>query len=219
MLDTMDKLDLWKDTLVIFTTDHGTYNGDHGRMGKLQTHEHDAVGHIPFIAAHPEYANGERRSQLVQLVDIYPTVLSAVGKPIPENIHGINLIEVLKNKNTSTRKYAISGQFGTSITITDGEWILHQSPVDSNSPLYWYGHCLAKFIPYKLGPYDDGRRKVLECGSWSEATWLSDKRSDPNELNNIAGLQPEKLAEMQQELKKTLFKLGAPAEQFVRLGI
>ncbi|MFC6726299.1 sulfatase, partial [Halobium palmae] len=75
LLDTMGDLGLWEDTLVIFTTDHGTFNGDHGRIGKLQTHEHDALGHIPFIAAHPEHGHGERRDQLVQLVDIYPTVL------------------------------------------------------------------------------------------------------------------------------------------------
>lgn len=60
LLDTMDTLDLWKDTLVIFTSDHGTYNGDHDRMGKMQTHQFDAVGHIPFIMSHPEWGHGGR---------------------------------------------------------------------------------------------------------------------------------------------------------------
>ena len=60
-LDALDRLDLWRDTVVIFTTDHGTFNGDHGRIGKLQTHEHDAKAHIPFIVAHPTHGHGERR--------------------------------------------------------------------------------------------------------------------------------------------------------------
>jgi arylsulfatase A-like enzyme len=80
--DTLDELDLWKNTMVIFVSDHGTFNGDFGRMGKLQTHEHDACGHVPFIIYHPEYGHGERRN--FQLVDLYPTILSAVGRPLPD---------------------------------------------------------------------------------------------------------------------------------------
>lgn len=84
IFDAMDELNLWRDTLLIFTTDHGTWNGDHGRMGKLRTHQYDGCAHIPFIACHPELGHGERRDQLVQLTDIYPTVLSAIGRPLPE---------------------------------------------------------------------------------------------------------------------------------------
>ncbi|MFC3767056.1 sulfatase [Paenibacillus sp. GCM10012303] len=218
LLDKLDELDLWNDTMVIFTSDHGTYNGDHGRIGKLQTHQHDACGHIPFIVAHPRDGHGERRSQLVQLVDIYPTVLSAVGRPCPPDRHGIDLLPVLRDAGAGTRRYAISGMFGRSVTITDGEWILHQSPVPDNKPLYWYGHSTARFIPYDLGPYEKGRRAV-DCPSWGTPTWLSDKTADPNEYTNLADVRPDKLDELQRELAVKLGELGAPAEQLERLGL
>lgn len=219
LLDKMDELDLWKDTVVMFTTDHGTYNGDHGRVGKLQTHEHDAVGHIPFIVAHPQYGHGERREQLVQLVDIYPTVLSAVGRPCPPERHGVDLLPVLRDASAKTREYALTGQYGKSVTITDGEWILHQSPKPDNSPLYWYGYCLNRFMNgYELGPFADGRRPAA-CRSWPEGTWLSDKRTDPNELNNVADANPGKLRDMQEALRQTLQAIKAPEEQLERLGI
>ncbi|MGB2821790.1 MAG: sulfatase, partial [Phycisphaerae bacterium] len=149
LFDTLERLDLWKDTLVILTTDHGTFNGDHGRTGKLQTHEFDAVGHIPLIVAHPTLARGERRGPLVQLVDLYPTVLDAVGRPRPQDVelHGVSLLPVLGDAGSATRDFAIAGQFGRSVTITDGRWVLHQSPVEGNQPLYWYDFCLAKFLP------------------------------------------------------------------------
>ena len=164
LFDALDRLDLWKDTLVILTTDHATFNGDHGRIGKLQTHEFDAVGHIPFVMAHPTLAHGERRRQLVQLVDLYPTVLAATGRPMPDTppgreVHGVNLLQVLEDQNATTRDYALYGQFGKSVSITDGEWVLHQSPVEDNQPLNWYGTCLSKFMDYDLDAYVDGRRQ------------------------------------------------------------
>jgi len=221
LLDAMDECDLWKNTLVILTTDHGTYNGDHGRLGKLQTHEHDAVGHIPFIVAHPQHGHGETRDQLVQLVDLYPTVLAATARPLPEGVelHGRDLLPVLADAAAPTRDYAIAGQFGKSVTMTDGKWILHQSPVDKNQPLNWYGHCLAKFIGYDLGPYDAGCRPVRNCASWPTPTWLSDKAEDPNELVNLADREPEQLQRMQAILKQHLVDLGAPDEQLDRLGL
>ena len=224
MLDTLDALDLWENTLVILTADHATFNGDHGRIGKLQTHEFDAVGHIPLIMAHPTLAHGERRDQLVQLVDIYPTVLSAVGRPLPEMppgkpIHGVDLLPVLADATTPTRDYAVYGQFGKSVSVTDGEWVLHQSPVPDNAPLYWHGYCLSKFLHYELGPYEDGKREVRNCPSWPEATWLSHKPTDMNELRNLAAQEPEKLREMQRALKETLIRLNAPVEQLDRLAL
>jgi arylsulfatase A-like enzyme len=224
LFDALDRLDLWEDTLVILTTDHATYNGDHERIGKLQTHEFDAVGHIPFIMAHPTLAHGERRSQLVQLVDIYPTVLAAVGRPLPElaadrPLHGVNLLPVLEDAETSTRDYAVYGQFGKSVSITDGTWVLHQSPVADNQPLYWHGYCLSKFMHYDLGPYHHGRRAVIDCDSWPESTWLSYKPEDMNELHNLAETAPEDLRRMQRALKETILRLRAPVEQLDRLGI
>jgi arylsulfatase A-like enzyme len=225
LLDALDDLGLWDETVVILTTDHGTFNGDHGRTGKLQTHEFDCKAHVPMIVAHPQLARGERRGQLVQLVDLYPTVLEAVGRPLPElpagrGLHGRSLIPLLAEADAPGRDYAVMGQFGKSVSITDGRWVLHQSPPDpeDNRPLYWYGHHLARFITYDLGPYVEGRREAATA-SWPTETYLSDKDADPNELVNLAGGRVEKLREMQAALKRTLLELAAPAEQIERLGL
>ena len=224
IFDQLDALDLWKDTLVVLTSDHGTFNGDHGRMGKLQTHEHDAKAHIPFIACHPTAGHGERRSQLVQLVDIYPTVLAAVGRPLPpmpdaRPLHGVDLLPLFEDAAAPTRDFAIAGQFGKSVSITDGECILHQAPAEDNQPLYWHGYCLARFLRCDLGDFVDGKRAVANMPSWPTPTWLSDKRTDPNELVNLAAEQPDRVREMQAHLKQTLIELKAPPEQAQRLGL
>ena len=217
LCDAMDETDLWKNTLVILTSDHGTFNGDHGRLGKIQTHQFDACSHIPLVIAHPD-GRGERRDQLVQLVDIYPTVLEAVGRPVPDGRHGVSLLPVLEDAAARTRDHAIAGMFGLSVTITDGRWTLHQNSAAENQPLYWYGYPLAKFIHYDLGPYEGGRR-AAQCSRIAEATWLSDKETDPNELTNLADARSDKLREMQRALKDKFTEIGAPPEQLQRLGI
>ena len=224
VFDALDALDLWKDTLVVLTTDHGTWNGDHGRMGKLGTHQYDGCAHIPFIMCHPEAGHGQRRDQLVQLMDLYPTVLSAVGRPLPEMpderpLHGIDLLPVLENADAPTRSCALMGMFGKSVTVTDGDWTLHQSPVDDNEPLYWHGYHLARFIKYDLGPFDAGRRPVSNCLSWDAPTSLHDKRSDPNELVNLAEREGDMLGSMQDKLRAELVRLRAPDWQVERLGL
>ncbi len=226
LLEALDEAGLWDDTLVVLTTDHGTFNGDHGRTGKLQTHEFDAKSHIPFVAAHPHLARGQRRRQLVQLVDLYPTVLEAVGRPLPEQpegkpLHGRSILPLLADPDAPHRRYAVMGQFGGSVGLTDGRWSLHQSPPDpqDNRPLYWHGYCLAKFLTYRLGPFVEGRRDASGNPSWPTETWVSDKDADPNELVNLAAERPDKLREMQQALKQTLEELKAPPEQIERLGL
>lgn len=218
LLGAMDELDLWSNTLLILTTDHGTFNGDYGRIGKMQTHMHEPISHTPFIVCHPTLGHGERREQLVQLVDVYPTVLSALGRPCPPDLDGVDLLPVMADPTAKTRDSAVTGMFGQSVTFTDGEWILHQSPVAGNQPLNWYGHCLARFLHYNLGAYENGCRKVTDC-RFDQPTWLSNKKNDPCESENLAGSRPGKLREMQAALAAKLQDLAAPPEQLQRLGL
>jgi arylsulfatase len=193
-------------------------------MGKLGTHQYDGCAHIPFVLCHPELGHGQRRDQLVQLMDIYPTVLSAVGRPLPEMpedrpLHGIDLLPLLADSTAATRDCALMGMFGKSVSITDGTWTLHQSPTAENQPLNWYGYHLARFIRYELGPYENGRREVVDGMTWPDPTSLHDKAADPNELVNLAEARPDKLAEMQGKLRDELNRLRAPMEQLQRLGL
>ena len=218
LLETLDRLDLWRSTLVIFTSDHGTFNGDHGRIGKNQTHLHDALAHVPLILAHPTQGQGERRSQLVQLVDTYTTALVALGRPVPEDRHGIDLAPVLADPAAATRDLAVAGLYGASITATDGRWVLHQAPVAGNQPLYWYGYTAMNARRGALGPVVDGRRQA-QVTPFGTPTWLSDRLTDPSELINLAAEQPRRCAALQQALVAKLAALGAPPEQVQRLAL
>ena len=227
LLDTIDRLNLWDNSVLIFMTDHGTYNGDHGRIGKGQSHEVDGKCHTPFILYHPHFGHGERRSQIIQNVDVYATVLDALGKPLPQGRHGISLLPVVRDaavpRSGGSRDYAIVGQFGSSITITDGAWTLHQPP-DPDAPLYWYSSHRSRFYQgMELGPFIDGRRRVLDVAPARDAeayaTWLTYRPNDPAELVNLADQLPEKLIELRAALRQKLIELQAPTELLTRFRL
>jgi len=125
----------------------------------------------------------------------------------------------LRDPDAETREYAITGLWGASVSITDGDWTLHQAPVDGNDPLYWYG--ITGETASQLGPYDAeaGRREADRPYPLNTPTWLSDLREDPTGSENVASDRPEKLAEMQEALRTTLRDLNAPEEQLDRLGL
>ncbi|MFK7856353.1 MAG: sulfatase-like hydrolase/transferase, partial [Granulosicoccus sp.] len=54
LLDTFDQYNLWKDTAIILTTDHGFLLGEHDWWGKNRMPVHDPIAHIPLLAYHPD---------------------------------------------------------------------------------------------------------------------------------------------------------------------
>ena len=224
LLDALDRHDLWEETMLVLTTDHGTFNADRGRTGKFHegtaTHSHGACSHIPLVVHHPEFGSGERRDQLVQLVDLYPTVLSAVDRPCPDDVHGRDLELAIRDSDADLREYALSGAWGGSVSITDGDWVLHQAPTEDNSPLYWYG--ITGERRDELGPYDaeTGRREAdYQPAPSTIPTWLSDTRTDPSERRNLADERPETVTELRRALAEALQEFDAPEEHLDRLGI
>ncbi len=67
------------DTLVIYASDHGDHNGDRGLWTKMTLYDESAG--IPLILAGPGVPEGETVSTPASLVDIFPTVLTALGIP------------------------------------------------------------------------------------------------------------------------------------------
>src|SRR5690606_9806619 len=209
--------------LVIFTTDHGTYNGSYRRTGKMQTHLHSPIAQIPLIVCHPTIGHGERRDQLVQMVDCYPTILEALGEPVPEGLHGRSLLPIVEDASSAGHEVAVCGVFGEGMTVTDGRWVLHVPPVDGNQPLYWYSHHLSRFFGHDLGSYEC----LPDGGGWRPAahvprereTWLSDLERDPYEYENVAADHPEQVRQLATTLRTRLEGIGAPPEQLERLRL
>ena len=122
VLDALDELDLWKDTMVIFTVDHGEMLGDFGRYFKNVMWEQ--ATHMPFFVCHPAAQPGECDA-LVEHVDIFPTLCDALGVSIPEGVQGRSLMPCLSERRAPAdwRRYALA-QLDDLVMVRDDRWKL-----------------------------------------------------------------------------------------------
>lgn len=103
ILDALDRLGLSQSTLVVFTTDHGHFLGQHGLALKGAFHYEDLL-RLPFIVRYPgQVAAGREYSALQSLVDLAPTFLAACEIPIPGLMQGVNQLEVWRGEKAAAR--------------------------------------------------------------------------------------------------------------------
>lgn len=107
ILDKLDALGLTDDTLVVFTSDHGHFFGQHGLQAKGGFHYEDLI-RLPFIARFPGHIPANRTTDAIQsLVDLAPTFLSFSGLQIPPAMSGVDQKHVWLGKSGQARDHAI----------------------------------------------------------------------------------------------------------------
>jgi choline-sulfatase len=100
----LDRRGLYDKSLIVFASDHGEGLGDHGESehGVLLYRE---VLHVPLIVKLPgRYLAGKRVSSPAQLVDILPTITSAVGARVPAGLPGMSLIDLAEGRARVERR-------------------------------------------------------------------------------------------------------------------
>ena len=109
LLDTLDSLNLRRDTLIVYLSDHGESLGEHGEP----THGvflYRGTLDVPLIVAPPTRKAagplaagfaGSRIHGMTRLVDVTPTVLDFVGLPVPPGLDGVSLLPMIALQTTT----------------------------------------------------------------------------------------------------------------------
>lgn len=107
IIDHLDSLGLAENTLVVFTSDHGHYYGQHGLIAKGAFHYDDGI-RVPMIVRLPgRIAAGAHSATLQSLVDYAPTFLSFCGLDIPADMTGLNQQDVWLGDESQARAHVI----------------------------------------------------------------------------------------------------------------
>ncbi|WDR06636.1 sulfatase-like hydrolase/transferase [Devosia rhodophyticola] len=107
VLDRLDELGLSENTLVVYASDHGEQIGEHGLWWKHTFYE-DSVK-VPMIMAWPgQLPEGERRDQVVNLIDLSATMLDAMDAPPLGNSDGVSFLGMAKDATAPWRNLTFS---------------------------------------------------------------------------------------------------------------
>lgn len=234
VLKTLDDLNLWDDTAVIITTDHGHDLGQRQKFGKQFPH-FDSHANIPLFVWHPQYpGNGRSISQLSSTVDLFATVLDLAGGTTPEASHSRSLAPLLRGDTSNVRDALVYGTFGQGVCITDGDWTLIKSPPQKDSELYLYSTLLYQSLmsPEVPVPIEQGyfipnvpypQWKIPARGRsyipLTHENYLYHRADDPGQTVNLWETDAAQRERLLKRLRELLNQEGMPPEQAVRLGL
>ncbi len=113
--------DLKRDTIVVFTADHGEMLGDHYMWRKSRAYEPSA--RVPFIVRAPEHFGLQRASTVdapCTHADIMPTLLEMAGVKVPDTCDGRSLLPLMRGEQVPWRDYVHIEHVPEHMGLTDG---------------------------------------------------------------------------------------------------
>ncbi|MHB1458311.1 MAG: sulfatase family protein [Armatimonadota bacterium] len=198
-----------RNTIIVYCTDHGDFALEHGFLEKAPGISYDAILRTPFIwcRADDSFHEGSVVEELVESVDLFPTICSLAGIDAPDTIDGQDITPMLKGNLTPVRDFVVA-EFPLSRTIRTKEWKLCHRPrgiskeMDDAGELYnvvadpWEMNNLYS-VPQFTGIREELRRILFE---WTQLTtrygnmWPGtpagqDGRTTPDELKRMAASQ------------------------------
>jgi arylsulfatase A-like enzyme len=227
VLDVLDRLDLWDDTAVLLTTDHGHDLGERSVFGKQYPHR-DSHANIPLLLWHPGLPGAGRPvGELTATVDLFSTIADLAGAR-HEAPHGCSMLPLLDG--SAGPEALLYGTFGEGVCCTDGEWTLFKSPT-GDAPLYAYSSLLYESLVVDGVELPVGQGRFLpgvEYPQWqvpvtreplSREDFLFNRLEDPGQSRNLWTTEPQQRERMLGVLRELIAREGAPPEQLRRLGL
>ena len=157
LLDELDALKLWDNTIVVLFSDHGFHLGDHGGLwAKLTLFEQAARTPLIIVVPRSKQA-GKASPRVVELLDLYPTLAALCHLPAPTDLEGKSLVPLLQQPSSVWKRAAYTMVYHE----VGGEKIAGKSVRNER---------------WRYTEWDAGR-KGLE---------LYDHNNDPREFNNLA---------------------------------
>ncbi len=189
VLDALTATGLAENTIVVFWSDHGFHLGEHDLWCKTSNFELDA--RVPLLVVDPRSkSRGVKSSSLVELVDIYPTLVDLCGLPCDHSLDGRSLRPILANPQSHIRQSALTQ---------------HPRPAyfKGKPDVMGYSIRTPRYRYTEWRNFDSGQVQALE---------LYDHTKDNAENDNLAGgsLQHPELTELAGLLQSRVEEAGRP---------
>lgn len=178
LVDTLKEMGEWENTILIYTSDHGSHFCTRNKEYKRSCH--DGCTHIPLIICGPGFEGGQVREEMISLLDLPATLLNCAGIPKPEQFAGRSLLSLVQGEAQdwpeSVFMQISESQVGRAVRTKDWKYSVRADADgwnESSADVY----------------YED---------------YLYDLRRDPHERNNLA--EAPEYAEVRRELAALLVR-------------
>ena len=192
ILDVMDQFDLRKNTIIIFTSDHGDFMGEHGMSVKGGVF-YDCLVKVPLVISWLDggFAKGTKDESMVNTVDILPTLLNFLNiKSIPSkfengNYENLDFLQgdLLPTVTDSKPRYAAFSEYGAG-----GEAFTMEKLNKMNRP---FGY--NTLIDTLWARESEGRRKMVRTKKWK---YITDPLAEGSTLNSGSDGGPGNIDEL-----------------------
>jgi len=92
LIDAIQERGLYDDALIVFTADHGESMGERNFFFAHGSYLYNDLTHVPLIVKHGDRLSG-RRSDVCQLIDVVPTILTLLGLDLDPRLRGRDLLD------------------------------------------------------------------------------------------------------------------------------
>ena len=213
IIDVLNEMDLWRDTVLVFTADHGEMGGAHGGLKGKGPFAYEANAHVPLIVAHPAAKAGATTYALTSHLDLLPTFVGLTGLPEASRpatmkaLPGRDFSKLLSDPERADlhaiRPAVLFNYVGVS--TVDGDYLrqlmiatlaskpnppVTQAKLDNRGFVSFVFDGRYKFARY-YAPAAFNTPQTLEAILKNNDVQLFDLKSDPDEMRNLA-VEPEK---------------------------
>ncbi|MFK7801563.1 MAG: sulfatase-like hydrolase/transferase [Anaerolineae bacterium] len=190
--DALKSLGLAKNTIILFTSDHGchfkTRNDEYKRSG------HDSSIRVPMAWSGGPFTSGGQLQDMISLIDIPPTLLDAASIPVPAQMQGRSILPLLKKDRETwpTEHFAQISESQVARTVRTQRW---KYIVDAP----------------EMDAWDD-----MGSDTYTEQA-LYDLQADPYELTNLIGIESHRAVcdRMAMRLKARMVEAGEAEPKIV----
>ncbi|MCP4454891.1 MAG: sulfatase-like hydrolase/transferase [Planctomycetes bacterium] len=124
ILTALEEAGIEDETLVIYTSDHGDFVGNHGMVEKaaIGQNVYEDILNVPLIVKLPGKTRaGTRTTELVSLMDVLPTLVDLLGLDVPDLTHpmqGVSMADLILTNKPMHRDYVVSESWSQACVIT-----------------------------------------------------------------------------------------------------
>jgi arylsulfatase A-like enzyme len=164
ILSTLDESGQARNTIVVFTSDHGDMTGHHGMIWKSTQAFYDEVARVPLMIRWPGTIRPGKTDAAASLVDLPATLLELTGQTVPSKMEGVSLASVLRGGSSAKTRYV----YRCSERV--GQRPDHIRNIAPDTP----AQLMVRGAGWKYSLYSDGEE------------FLYNLRKDPRETRNVA---------------------------------